>query len=194
MIGKDHSTRLNTLAALNTALGNLNPPIDARTLVGMVAPGATTAMLDAVIADDNTVLYDSMDARDLPDLATPLRERVNTHPIKFEYDPHGDKHFPGGQKSDSKFVMGKATKATVNDYLRDMIKPLVGRIRRDANGIARSYYLTVVPGVYTAPSSLTVQVDYVPESQSEKIVFHGYPDASVIRHSLSRTKGGQAIP
>lgn len=191
MFDKDNSTRLNTLAALNAALGNLNPPIQALTLVGMVAPGATTAMLDSLIAADNTNLYDSMTAADLPDLATRLRALVNTYPIAFQYDTHGDKHFPGGPPG-TKFVMGIANKATVNTYLQNKIDPLRGRIRRDANGIARTYYLTEGPGQYTGSKKLTVQVDYTPSP--ERITFHGYPDDSVTVYSLSRTKGGPAIP
>lgn len=191
MFDKDNSTRLNTLAALNAALGQLVPPIQALTLVGMGAPGATTAMLDSLIEADNTNLYDSMTADELPDLKTPLRALVNTHPITFEYDPHGDKHFPGGSPG-TKFVMGKANKATVNTYLQNKINPLRGRIRRDANGILRTYYLTEGPGQYTNGKKLTVQLEYTPSP--EKITFHGYPDDSVTVYSLSRSKGGTAIP
>lgn len=191
MFDKDNSTRLNTLAALNAALANLNPALPALTLVGMAAPGATTAMLDSLVAADNTNLYDSMTAADLPDLATPLRALVNTHPITFQYDPHGDKHFPNGPKG-TKFVMGNATKGTVNTYLQNKIDPLRGRIRRDANGVTRTYYLTEGPGQYTGAMKLTVQVDYT--ASPEKITFHGYPDAGVTVYSLSRTKGGAAIP
>lgn len=191
MFDKDNSTRLNTLTQLNVALNNLVPPIPALTLVGMAAPGATTAMLDSVIAADGTNLYDSIVSADLPDLATPLRELVNTHPIAFQYDVHGDKHFPGGPAG-TKFVMGNATKATVNTYLQNKINPLRGRIRRDANGVARTYYLTEGPGQYTGQNKLTVQVDYTPAP--ERITFHGYPDGGVTVYSLSRTKGGAAIP
>jgi hypothetical protein len=192
MFDKDNSTRLNTLTALNAALGNLNPAIPGLTLVGMAAPGATAAMLDSLIAADNTNLYDSMTAADLPDLATPLRALVNTHPIAFQYDTHGDKHFPGGPAG-TKFVMGTTgTKAIVNTYLQNKINPLRGRIRRDANGVARTYYLTEGPGQYTGSAKLTVQVDYT--ASPEKITFHGYPDAGVTVYSLSRSKGGPAIP
>ncbi len=191
MFDKDNSTQLNTLAALNGALALLNPPIPALTLVGMGAPGATTAMLDSVIAVDNTNLYDTMTAADLPDLATPLRALVNTHPIEFQYDAHGDKHFTKGMPG-TKFQMGTANKATVNTYLQNKINPLRGRIRRDANGVARTYYLTEGPGQYTGTLKLSVQVDYTPSP--EKITFHGYPDAGVTVYSLSRSKGGPAIP
>lgn len=189
MFDKDHSTPLTTLAALNAALNALNPPVPALMLVGMGAPGATVAMLDSLIAADNTNLFDSMTAADLPDLATPLRQLVSTYPIAFQYDTHGDKHFPGGPPG-TKFVQG--SKAAVNPYLQNKINLLRGRIRRDANGVTRTYYLTEGPGQYTGTMKLTVQVDYTPSP--EKITFHGYPDNSVTVYSLSRTKGGAAIP
>lgn len=191
MFDKDRKTRLNTLAALNAALNRLSPPIPALTLAGVGGPGATIEMLDSCIAADNTNLYDSMTATDLPDLATPLGQLVDDLPITFQYDPHGDKHFPGGPPG-TKFVMGTATKNTVNTYLENKINPLRGRIRRDANGVARTYYLTEGPGLYTGQMGLTVQVDYSPSP--EKITFHGYPDAGVNVYGLSRTKGGPAIP
>lgn len=190
MFDKDHTTRLDTLAKLNAALQRLVPPVAQHALPGMGVAGATPAMLDACIAADHTTLYDSMGATDLPDFTTPLRQNVDNFAINFQYDPHGDKHFPGGPQG-TKFVMGNASKVNVNTYLQNKINPMRGRIRRDANGVVRTYYLTEGPGQYTGTSGLTVQVDFSPSP--ELITFHGYPDDGVVVHSLSRTKGGAAI-
>lgn len=190
MFDKDASTKITTLVALNAALGQLNPPAGPLLLVGLAAPGASSAMLDLVIAADNTNLYDGLALADL-DLAPALRNQVNHQPITFQYDTHGDKHFPGGAKG-TKFVMGTASKQTVNTFLQNKINALRGRIRRDANGANRTYYLTEAATTYTGGKSLTVQIDYV--AAPEKIVFHGYPDDGVVIYSLSRSKGGPAIP
>ena len=191
MFDQDQRTQLRTLAELNGAINRLATPIPALTLVGMAVPGATNDMLNEVIAADKTALYDTMGVDELPDLATPLGRLVDSYPIAVEYDPHGDKHFPGG-RGGSRFAMGTDDKSTVNTYLQNKIDPLRGRIRRDANGHTRTYYLTEAPDKYTGQNKLTVQVDYI--FSPEKICFHGYPDSSVTVYSLSRTKGGSAIP
>ena len=118
----------------------------------------------------------------------PLATRVNAHSITFTYDTHGDKHVAGGPAG-TKFLEGKAT---VNPALVHLITPEVGRVRRDANGKAQTYYMMTLPQRYSGRDPVCIQVDYMPGFQ-ETITYHGYPSPAVVLYVLPRTLGGIAI-
>jgi hypothetical protein len=198
MFDKDNHTQIQNLTQLNAKLAGLVPalvPPPPYNLGTFATLGANTAMLDAAIGASNFNLYDSLTSADLVlALQTPLAALVNTHPAVFQYDTHGDKHFPGGPQG-TKFNAGgvvQATKASINPLLTGLINPHRGRIRRDANGHNQTYYLTdsAKPWTVNGPN-LCIQVDYV--YQPESFGYHGYPDAVPV-FTLSRTKGGAAIP
>jgi len=168
----------------------LNPSITGISLSMFQTPGANDQMVNLAINQNHTILYDSMKRKDVLNALKPgLVNLVNNHPATFTYDPHGDKHFPGGPKG-TKF---NGTKQVVNPQLVNIITPNVGRIRRDANGKNQSYYLTT-NGITQCPNGddLTIQVDF--NYANDTITYHGYPDRNVLRHSLSRVKGGNPIP
>ena len=180
---------ITTLIQLNNELLHLDPSISGIDLSMLQAKGANLAMLDAVIAADNTQLYDKMKRADvLNALKGALTAKVNSHPIEYSYDVHGDKHFPGGAQG-TKFSQNKQA---VNPELEKLIKAELGRIRRDANGKVQTYYLTTNSQPYSKNLPVCIQVDYVP-GPPEKITYHGYPDDGIRVFALSRTKGGPAI-
>ena len=189
MIDKDNKTKLNNLNDLNTALFKLKPQITGIDMSMLGAPGATLAMLNAVISLNTTVLHDGVTRATLLSALKPaLLAQVNTRAASaYTYDTHGDKHFPGGSDG-SKFNAGKST---VNPKLAALIAPQLGRIRRDAKGHNQSYYFTLHGITECAGKDLTIQVDY--DATKDSIMYHGYPDASVTTYSLSRSKGGSAI-
>ena len=190
MIGKDQKTKLNTLNDLNTALLKLNPSITGIDTSMLESPAASLAMVNSAISADTTILRDGMKRAELlPKLKTALLHLINTQPAKvYTYDTHGDKHFPGGVDG-SKFTKEKSV---VNPKLVALIAPVLGRIRRDAKGHNQSYYLTTAGIPECGGKHLTIQVDY--NFANDSIMYHGYPDASVTTYSLSRSKGGSAIP
>jgi hypothetical protein len=145
-------------------------------------------MLDHVITNAGTTLYDGMKRSELLTALKPaLALRVGAHPITYTYDTHGDKHFPGGPAG-TKFT---GTKVAVNPLLVAMIAAQLGRIRRDANGAAQTYYLSAAPQAYTGGQALAIQVDYTP-GPPDSITYHGYPRA-VTSYVLSRSLGGAPI-
>lgn len=188
-IDKDHRTMLNDLGSLNEALSRLTPPVDPITLGDFAhVRGITPHMLDSAIERDKNTLYDSIDKADVIGFyAVALENLVNTLPPAFEYDTHGDKHFGG--KIGTNFTAGKGV---VNHAIEELIAPLIGRIRRDANGHNQTYYLTA-PAIAHCPKgyNLTVQIDYV--YAGDRVCYHGYPDDNMRKFVLSRSKGGEAI-
>ena len=180
---------INNLHTLNTALMRLQPQITGLSLSMLETKGANLVMLDAVIAAAAVTLFNGMKRADvLAALKPALAARVNTQPITYTYDTHGDKHFDGGPAG-TKFV---GTKITINPLLVAKIAPFLGRIRRDANGRATTYYLSDGPTNYTNGQQLAIQVDYTP-GPPETITYHGYPRA-VTAYVLSKTLGGAPIP
>ncbi|MGC2657185.1 MAG: hypothetical protein WA324_04340 [Bryobacteraceae bacterium] len=150
--------------------------------------GVTVAIMNHAIAANPMILYNGMKRSEvLTALKTGLVALVNTHPLTYTYDTHGDKHFPGGPAG-TKFT---GTKLQVNPLLVALITPELGRIRRDANGSAQTYYLSSTPMMYTNGQQLAIQVDYVP-GPPETITYHGYPRA-VTGYVLSRALGGAPI-
>jgi hypothetical protein len=111
---------------------------------------------------------------------------VNDHDLQFDFDSHGEKHFSG---NGTRFTQGKGV---VNPALINLIRPHIGRIRRDAKGRTQTYYLTAPPQVYTGGRELRIQADYI-FGRNDKIVFHGYP-CDVTAFTLSRTIAGPPIP
>ena len=200
MFDRDNQTQNNNLVQLNAALAGVVPallPAPPYNLANFPTPGANTAMLDAVIEASNFNLYDYLTFADLQLLVQGLlADGVNTHPIEFHYATHGDRHFPAGRAGSTKFnhtQLVRATTQIINPLLIELINPHRGRIRRDAAGNDRSYYLTdrEKPWTKTNGPNLCIQADYF--FQPERIVFHGYPD-SVQVFCLSRHKGGASIP
>lgn len=189
MFNKDATPQaINNLNELNDELKDLKPSISGIALSMFEVKGANSAMLDHVIANNSTTLYDGIKRGDiLQALKTDLTARVNNHPITFTYDVHGDKHFPGGPAG-TKFG---GVKAVVNPALEALINPHIGRIRRDANGKAQTYYQTEPPQPYTNGQAVAIQVDYTAGSP-DGITYHGYP-RDVVAYRLSRTLGGTAI-
>lgn len=190
-IDKDHRTRINSLVELNAALQRLNPRVDPIDLQNIGVIGVTAPMLDAIIKADNSELFDFMDFNEVILLyKAALTRAVNEMLPTFTYDIHGDKHFPGGPAG-TKFIKG--TKADINRKIEELLKPLIGRIRRDANGQNRTYYYTGDLDPHCPPSypNLVVQVDYI--AATDTINYHGYP-ADVRVFALSRTIGGSQIP
>jgi hypothetical protein len=187
--GNDHSTQLNSLASLNAALALLNPVVAAVTLAGVGVAGATAAMLDQVIAANKETLYDQIGQADvIAFYYGALATAVDTQPPTYSYDTHGNKHFPGGP-SGTKF---SASKETVNPQLESLILAQIGRIRRDAAGAKTNYYYTLAGITQCRGKDLVIQINYNPATDT--IDYHGYPDDNVQVRSLSRDKGGQAIP
>ncbi len=190
MIGKDQKTKIETLNDLNTALLKLSPSITGIDSSMFQMPATTLAMMNAVIKADTTVLRDGITRAEILNKLKPaLLIQINTRPASaYTYDTHGDKHFPGGSDG-SKFTKDKST---VNPKLVAFITPVLGRIRRDAKGKNQSYYLTNAGIPECGGKHLTIQVDF--NYANDSIMYHGYPDASVTVYSLSRAKGGTAIP
>lgn len=190
MIDKDNISPINNLTELNNALFKLNPQITGVSLSMFQTPGATLSMLNQAISQNYLVLYNGIKRSDIVNaLKAPLATLVNTHPVTaYNYDTHGDKHFPGGTPG-TKFSAGSNV---VNPQLIALIQPNVGRIRRDAKGKNQSYYLTTTGIPQCGGKDLTIQVDF--DFESDTITYHGYPDDNVINYSLSRTKNGAAIP
>jgi hypothetical protein len=152
--------------------------------------GANLAMLDLEIHANGLTLYNGISrAEVLAALKPGLTARVNTHPITYSYDTHGDKHVPGGPAG-TKFT---ASRLVVNPTLETKIAAQLGRIRRHANGAKRTYYLTDVPTPHTNGQDLCIQVDYEPWP-AEKITYHGYPRGTVTVKGLAVTLGGAPIP
>ena len=189
MIDKDNKTKLNTLNDLNKALFKLKPEITGIDQSMLAVAGSNLTILNEAIRADNTTLHDGMKRADVINALKPdLVKLVNTHPAKaYTYDSHGDKHFPGGPDG-TKFTAGKST---VNPKLVNLIRPQLGRIRRDAKGANQTYYYTLDGIPECGGKDLTIQIDY--NAREDSIGYHGYPDASVTVHSLSRSKGGSAI-
>ena len=180
---------LTNLTALNNALMRLKPGISGIDLTMLETKGANRLMLDLVITACHTGLYNSMKRGEVLAALKPLlAARVNTHPITYTYDVHGDKHFDGGPQG-TKF---EGTKAHVNPLLTALIAPHVGRIRRHANGKVQTYYLTEPVQTYTRGQQLAIQVDYTP-GPPDNIGFHGYP-RDVNAYVLSTTLAGPPIP
>ena len=97
MFDKDNHTQIQNFIQLNAKLAELVPALVPHNLATFATLGANTAMLDAAIGASNFNLYNSLTSADLVlALQTPLAALVNTHPAVFQYDTHGDKHFPGG--------------------------------------------------------------------------------------------------
>lgn len=191
-ISKDHK-HLNTLAELNAGLAALTPSLGPLTLDTMraVAPGATAAMLEAAIAADHNGLYDDIPWADVIAFYThDLRNRVNSTRPKYEYDKHGDNHFPGGG-SGTKFT---ATQKVVNPTIESLITPEIGRIRRDANGQKVTYYyMTRVSTYCNHGNEITIQLTYDPAK--DEVEYHGYPDTPVSGPpKIARNKSGPNIP
>jgi hypothetical protein len=189
-IGSDYKTQLGTVGALNAALGALTPPVAAIGLADFPAAiGASAAMLDRVIAGNTDMLYDTLTRAEVIAFyaAALLTERDTSQP-RFDYDSHGDKHFPGGPKG-TKFTAGKGT---VNPILEGILGAEIGRLRANANGAKTLYYYTG-PAIGECPAGhiLTIQLDYDPATDT--LGYHGYPDRFDGAHSLSRAKGGAAI-
>ncbi len=185
-------------------------------------PGVNVAILDHVIeADRITRLYQGMKYREvIRPLAAALPAAINTVQPTYTYWPHGDKHFPRGTDG-TKFatplpLTETSVKDAVNRLLEQLIRPEIGRIRRNANGQDLTYYYTV-NSADTNPTDaqtsknledfltiskrdsriteiypLTIQVDYF-VGPPEVFRYHGYPDNGVIRYSLARFKNGQPI-
>jgi hypothetical protein len=190
MIDKDFSSRLDNLKDLNGALSKLNPKIDNLSKADFSLPFVSDAMLNKAIADCKDGLYDGIQREDiLEPLNKALQDLINTQEASaYTYDTHGDKHFPGGPQG-TKF---NKPKTTVNPKLVALIKPEIGRIRRDAKGKDQTYYLTATRGITECGGKpLTIQVDY--DFSKDSITYHGYPDDGVTKNSLSRSKGGPAI-
>jgi hypothetical protein len=181
--------QITTQVDLNAALQRLNPQVRGMTQVQYEARGATPQMLDAAIADSNLNLYNSMSRGELLRNLRPLLDNhVTNDPATYAYDPHGDKHFPGGPAG-TKF---NGTKGAVNPQLIALIEAEIGRIRRDASGNNQTYYYTLAGIPECGNLALTIQVDYT--YLGDTITFHGYPDAGVLVYSLSRVKNGGPIP
>jgi hypothetical protein len=189
MFSQDQPTQqLTNLHTLNAALMRLNPAITGIDTSMLQTRGVTTAILNAVILADALTLYNGIKRADVINaIKPPLALAVNNTPITFAYDTHGDKHFPGGPTG-TKFT---GTAAVINPQLVNLIRPLVGRIRRDANGTTQTYYLTTGPTAYTGGQQLAIQVDYE-VGPPERITYHGYPRAVTVI-GLSRTLGGAPI-
>jgi hypothetical protein len=150
--------------------------------------GTTIAILNAVIAANAMTLYNGIKRADVINaIKPPLAVAINNTPLAYTYDTHGDKHFPGGPQG-TKFT---GTAAVINPQLVNLIRPQVGRIRRDANGSNQTYYLTTGPTPYTGGQQLAIQVDYQ-VGPPETITYHGYPRAVAVI-GLSRTLGGAPI-
>jgi hypothetical protein len=179
--------QINDLHTLNAALMRLDITGIDRSM--LQTRGATIAILNAVIAASPFTLYERIKRSDVIDAIKPaLALAVNNTPIAFTYDTHGDKHFPGGPAG-TKFT---GTAAVINPQLVNIIRPQVGRIRRDANGTKQTYYLTTGVQTYTNGQQLAIQVDYE-VGPPEQITYHGYPRAVAVI-GLSRTLGGVPIP
>jgi hypothetical protein len=174
------------------SLRTLNPSLPDIALPDLSVSGATTEMLNHVIQQDPLRLYDGLTRQQLLDRLKPLlTTRVSTHPIRYDYETNGDKHFPGGPAG-TKFTAGKDV---VNPFLQGLMGQHLGRIRRYATGRRgnQNLYLTDGPNRYTNNMDLTIQITYI-LGPPERIAYHGYPDASVTRHVLAPSKGGTAIP
>lgn len=188
MIDKDFHTQINNDAQLQVALGNLVPPVRGMIAAQYEARGATPAMLNAAIAASNLNLYDGMSRGELlRELRPRVDHEVANTAATYHYDPHGDKHFPGGPPG-TKFTAGAAV---VNPILRQIIAAQIARIRRDAHGHNQTYYYTLAGIPQCAGRDLTIQVDY--NYAHDSITYHGYPDDGVLNHSLSRNKNGAPI-
>ena len=189
MIDKDNKTALKTLTDLNNALNKLVPQITGISSDMLSVKGFNLNILNAAIANSNFHLYDKMTRSEvLTELNTALPALVNSYPINYIYDTHGDKHFTGAGGA-SRFT---SPAAVVNPKLVSIIASDLGSIRRDAAGSNQTYYYTgdAIPEC-GAIKSLTIQIDYC--FSPESITYHGYPDAGVITNTLSRTKNGTAI-
>ena len=181
--------QLTNLNTLNAALMRLNPAITGIDTGMLQTRGVTIAILNAVFNADPLTLYNGIKRVDVINaIKPPLALAVNNTPIAYAYDTHGDKHFPGGPQG-TKFT---GTAAVINPQLVNLIRPQVGRIRRDANGTTQTYYLSTGPTGYTGGQQLAIQVDYE-AGPPERISYHGYPRAVTVI-GLSRTLGGAPIP
>jgi hypothetical protein len=138
----NQARQINNLNELNSALLRLKPSISGIALSMLEVKGASPAMLDLVIQTSTLTLYDGMKRTEILAALKPgLTARVQTHPIRYEYDTHGDKHFEGGPAG-TKF---RGDKNAVNAFLVQKIAPELGRIRRHANGKKQTYYLSDMP-------------------------------------------------
>jgi hypothetical protein len=181
---------IDNLTKLNPALLLLSPSISGIDLSMLEVKGASLAMLDAEIQASPCALYNGMKRTEVLTALRPgLAARVDTFPIAYAYDTHGDKHFPGGPAG-TKFTAGQGQ---VNPTLEAKITPLLGRIRRHANGAVQTYYLTDWPTLHTGGQDLCIQIDYVPD-RPETITYHGYPRGTIPVKCLSTKLGGPAIP
>src|SRR5262249_38910491 len=146
-------------------------------------------ILDHVISNDNTVLYQGMRYPEIiRPLALALPNAVNTVDIACHYQTHGDRHFPGAQGPWEQFskptqVDRNQLKDAVNRILEILIRAQKGRIRRNANGQQGSYYYTLNtnhPGanptdpqtrcsltqfLASPPPFVTIQIYYRPNGQ-----------------------------
>ena len=180
---------INNLHELNLAMAKLNPPNTGISVSQLEVKGASLPMLDLEIRANPTTLYNGMKRADVLQALKPgLAARVQTHPITYAYDTHGDKHFEGGPQG-TKF---QGAKTVVNPFLVQKIAHELGRIRRHANGQKQTYYLSDAPNQYTNGQAMAIQVDYE-VSPAEKITYHGYP-RDVTAYVLSTSLGGAPIP
>src|SRR5690606_21145057 len=114
---------ITTLHQLNAALLRLQPSITGIDTSMLVVRGVSLPMLNDEIRTNALTLYNGIKRTEVVGaMQGGLAARVNTHPIAFVYDTHGDKHFPGGPQG-TKFSDGKDV---VNPFLVQLITPLVG--------------------------------------------------------------------
>jgi hypothetical protein len=190
---QDNSTVLTNLGELNDALRKLNPEITGISSDMLETPGNSVRFLNLAITQNQTSIWNGMTRGELLDLLRPtLVNVINTEVPNFTYDPHGEKHFLGGPPG-TKFT---APKGTVNPILEQILLANIGRIRRHANGVKTTYYLTQA-GIAQCPPghSLTIQLTFdYSDYGTDTIDYHGYPDDSVTTYSLATSKGGTDIP
>ena len=182
--------RIESLVQLNKALLNLSPSISGISVDMLNCKGANVKFLDAAILIANLDLYNGIRRGDIIKKLSPLVEEIicNTS-FNFEYDSHGDKHFPGGPRG-TKFT---ANKDTVNPKIEEIINKYKGQIRKYANGEEVTLYYTG-DRIDECPKDirgLTIQLTFSPSSNT--VQYHAYPDDSIRCNSLSTTKGGSNI-
>jgi hypothetical protein len=185
---------INTLTELNNELRHLTPEVSGVSIDQFEVPGVHWSLMNAAIAANNTHLFNGMRRRDVlsaANLRTDLRNRVNITAPTYSYDPHGNKHFPGGPPG-TKF---NGTRLVVNPQIEGLITAEIGRIRRHARGRNTNYYFTIadnIHGIAECLDDLTIQITY--KAAADEIEYHGYPDNNVLAYSLATAKNGVNIP